>query len=75
MKTANSLITISFTQTSATKKNCRRKNAPKKYDKLINALLKKCDKLLYHFTAMVFTATVFLGGSYLFFIQLAEYGW
>ncbi len=26
-------------------------------------------------TAMVFTGTVFLGGSYFFFIQLAEYGW
>mgnify|MGYP001549116879 CR=1 FL=1 len=31
--------------------------------------------LLGSLTAMIFTGTLFLGGSYLFFIQLAEYGW
>lgn len=32
-------------------------------------------QILGRLAAAVFTTTVFLGGSYLFFVQLAEYGW
>ena len=75
MKTANSLITISFSQTFATKKNSRRKHTHKNKNELFKSFVKKVQTLLYSATAAVFTATLFLGGSYLFFIQLAEYGW
>ena len=75
MKTANSLITISFSQTCAAKKNSRRKHTHRGRNELFNSLVKKLQTLLYNVTATAFTATIFLGGSYLFFIQLAEYGW
>lgn len=75
MKTANNLITISFSQTFATKKNSRRKYIHRSKKELLKSCLKKLYSLLYNVTATLFTATLFLGGSYLFFIQLAEYGW
>ncbi len=75
MKTANSLITISFSQTFAAKKNSRRKHTHKDRKELFKSLVKKLQILLCSATAAAFTASIFLGGSYLFFIQLAEYGW
>ncbi len=75
MKTANSLITISFSQIFAARKKNRRKQIHKDRNELFESLVKKLQKLLYNVTATALTATLFLGGSYLFFIQLAEYGW
>ncbi len=38
-------------------------------------LLKHCLQLLTNATAMIFTGSLFVGGSYLFFVKLAEFGW
>ncbi|MFN2354176.1 MAG: hypothetical protein ABR512_06595 [Desulfopila sp.] len=37
--------------------------------------LKSCHNLIGSLCFFLFTTTIFLGGSYLFFVQLAEYGW
>jgi len=54
------------------KTNCRRvKDLRERQEKL----LKHSLRLLTNATAMIFTGTLFVGGSYLFFVKLAEYGW
>gem|GEM_PF-5031305 len=37
--------------------------------------MKSCHNLLGSLSVFLLTTTIFLGGSYLFFVQLAEYGW
>lgn len=37
--------------------------------------IKNCHNLIGNLCFFLFTTTIFLGGSYLFFVQLAEYGW
>ncbi len=75
MKTANRQVSISFSQTFATPECKRQKSTQNKAESRLGKLLRKAHGLLYSFTATVITATIFLGCSYLFFIQLAEYGW
>lgn len=41
----------------------------------LTKLINRSQGMLFNVSAMIFTGTVFLGGSYLFFVQLAEYGW
>ncbi len=47
----------------------------KKLKNLAGKLLQQYRSVFLNVTAMIFTGTVFVGGSYFFFIQLAEYGW
>ncbi len=47
----------------------------KKLKGIGNRLIKQYQAMFLNVTATILTGTVFLGGSYLFFIQLAEYGW
>jgi len=52
--------------------------AKKTRKRLINYLEKigkQYQSVLRSVTAVLFTGSLFLGGSYLFFVQLAEYGW
>ena len=38
-------------------------------------IARHCRSLATNLSVALLTTTIFLGGSYLFFIQLAEYGW
>ena len=38
-------------------------------------IARHCLSLTTNLSVALLTTTIFLGGSYLFFIQLAEYGW
>jgi len=54
------------------KTNCRRVKNLRQWQK---KLLKHSLCLLSNATATILTGSLFVGGSYLFFIKLAEYGW
>lgn len=51
----------------------RRKNSDPEHRS--EKFMKSCHNLLGSLSVFLFTTTIFLGGSYLFFVQLAEYGW
>jgi hypothetical protein len=53
----------------------QRTTVGKKLRGLGGKLVKQYQAMFLNVTATILTGTVFLGGSYLFFIQLAEYGW
>lgn len=74
MKTLNTTLFFPQVQRTSPKKN-RKRDVKKKTENTATQLLTRLQPLLRGITAMFFTATIFLSGSYFFFIQLAEYGW
>lgn len=74
MKTQNPEIKSLISRIFLVKKG----NSRKKTVKLLlsqEKIKSMYQDMLANLTAMIFTGTLFLGGSYLFFVQLAEYGW
>ena len=56
-------------------RNRKKKDNEEDGNTFFHLLKKELRTLLNHLPAMVFTGALITGGSYLFFIQLAEYGW
>ena len=56
-------------KTGYVKKTCER------LIRYLEKIAKQYQSVLRSLTAVLFTGSLFLGGSYLFFVQLAEYGW
>lgn len=57
---------------------CRKGNTRKDAQEILARKEKfklQLQTLFSNFSAVLFTGTLFAGGSYFFFIQLAEYGW
>ena len=75
MKTENSYVNVSFSPRISYK----RKNRTQRLLEIIrfckDKLFRECQAAIGSLSVAVFATTIFLGGSYLFFIQLAEYGW
>ncbi len=75
MKTDNSFVNVSFSPRFSRQRKNRQKRLPDNIRFCKDKLLQDCQAVITSLSVAVFAATVFLGGSYLFFIQLAEYGW
>lgn len=75
MKTGNSLTNISFSPRISRKSQQNLTKLQVILLKTRENLAKNYQTIAENLTATVFTTTVFLGGSYLFLIKLAEYGW
>jgi hypothetical protein len=75
MKTENSLVNISFSPIISQKSRNRKKRLLESLRFFKDKLFREYPAVIGNLSIAVFATTVFLGGSYLFFIQLAEYGW
>lgn len=75
MKARSCLKNPEFSNHSTSYLILQRSTVGKRLKGLGGKLIKQYQAMFLNVTAMIFTGTVFLGGSYLFFIQLAKYGW
>lgn len=75
MKTENSLVNVSFSPVISQKSRNRKRHLQENIRFLKDKIFRECQAILGTLGIAVFATTIFLGGSYLFFIQLAEYGW
>jgi hypothetical protein len=75
MKTENSFINVSFSPRISQKRKNRHKRLVDNIRFCKDKLLRDCQAVIASLSVAVFATTIFLGGSYLFFVQLAEYGW
>lgn len=75
MKTGNSLTNLSFSPRISRKSQQNLTKLQVLWLKIRERPAKDFQAMAESLTAAVFTTTIFLGGSYLFFIKLAEYGW
>jgi hypothetical protein len=74
MKVANGSVKNSYITAAAG--NSRKNNPTRNTLWLLREkCIKRYQEVLGILSAVIFTTSLFLGGSYLFFIQLAEYGW
>lgn len=75
MKTENSFVNVSFSPRISQKRKNRHKRLLDNIRFFKDKLLRDCHTVIASLSVAVFATTIFLGGSYLFFVQLAEYGW
>lgn len=75
MKPEHSLINISFSPRITYKRKNWKKRLLDNLRFFSDRFFKDCQPLISTFSVALVATTIFLGGSYLFFIQLAEYGW
>lgn len=75
MKRENSYIDISFSPVTAGGKKQLTRICERCIRLFGEKLAKDCQAFFGNLSVALFATTIFLGGSYLFFVQLAEYGW
>ncbi len=75
MKSEYSLVNISFSPRIRYKRKNWKKRLLENLRFAKDKLFKDCQPLISSLSVALFATTIFMGGSYLFFIQLAEYGW
>lgn len=75
MKRENSCIDISFSPEINREKALLVRLCRRGLRLLKEKCTKDCQAFAGNLSVALFATTIFLGGSYLFFIQLAEYGW
>ena len=75
MKRENSYLDISFSPDIAGGKKLLTRICERGLRLFREKLAKDCQTFVGNLSVALFATTIFIGGSYLFFIQLAEYGW
>ena len=75
MKTENSFVNVSFSPRISHKRKNRQKQLLDTIRFCKDKFMRDCQAVIASLGVAVFATTIFLGGSYLFFVQLAEYGW